>query len=395
MTASLPDDGAQLRAKLVHLPAVLRALGLLDDAEPEANGRRFKIRCPWHLESTPSCAIDIGPKERTLRARCFACGQGGDVLALVAAVHGLDLRRDYPRILALTADLALSPSHSRREGMLGGAGTGLEEVVEAGSPLSPQLCPKDFARGAEALLACAPLGGSLARGLASRGVLREAQADGWGSLPPNLRSNATPEGLSSLAARPELAWLLGSDGVRHPEHRLLIPWRAPTGHIWTLQRRFAPLHGDESPSKGGKYVLPSGHHHQPPAAYPYGAQVPELAIAEEIWLVEGAIDALAVRALNAKGLLRSDHALRSLAVLGLPGLGAWGQVRDWTLARVRGRVVRVALDADQAGAEAAARIGIDCHHGGAARVTRKGPPEGCKDWADVSAHRLGLAREAT
>lgn len=54
-------------------------------------GRTAFLCCPWHAERTPSCTITIGPKG-TIRAHCFGCSQTWDVHALVAQVHGLDLR---------------------------------------------------------------------------------------------------------------------------------------------------------------------------------------------------------------------------------------------------------------------------------------------------------------
>lgn len=37
---------------------------------------------------------------------CWACDQGGDLLALVAAAEGLDLRADFPRVLEISAGIA-------------------------------------------------------------------------------------------------------------------------------------------------------------------------------------------------------------------------------------------------------------------------------------------------
>ncbi|RYZ45999.1 MAG: hypothetical protein EOO72_02945 [Myxococcaceae bacterium] len=404
MTAAtnLPDDGAALEQLLAARGpfAVLAWLGL---AARREGPTRARLCCPFHQEHTPSATLEVGPRG-TLRLRCFgACARTWDVHGLVAQVHGLDVRRSYPRVLALEAGFAGYDLQDPTRGLV-------PRPVPRPAPLAepaPSITPGDFARGAAALLTLFPLGGSVAVGLASRGVLELARADGWGELPADVRSRspeldesagfdvddpAGPALVAQLRGRPELAWLLGPGGILLPEHRLLIPWRAPGGAVWTMERRYAPRYGDETPPQGGKYTRPSRRLHQPLAVYPYGANAPELATATELWFVEGALDVLAVRALNAAGLLTADGSPRPLAVLGLPGVGAWPQVRSWMLEHVQGRAVRVALDADTAGAELVKTIGAECLAAGAVSVRRKGPPVGCKDWADVSARELGLAR---
>jgi len=216
--------------------------------------------------------------------------------------------------------------------------------------------------------------------------LHEALADGWGALPADLGA-LLPE-----LQRPELAWLAAAGGVLAPEHRLLIPWRAPGGAVWTLQRRFAPRTGEELPAKGGKYALPDARQHRPAAEYPYGADSPELQTAEELWLVEGAIDVLAVRALNRAGLLPGGQR-RSLVALGLAGVAHWPKVRAWTLQQARGRRVFLALDADRAGEDAVRGLVADFHQAGAVKVRRQRPGSGFKDWADATAAKLGAGRQ--
>ncbi len=383
--SSLPDHAAQLRAALVDPAAVLRGLGLWARARRE--GRRYVFLCPWHGEKNPSCRIEPGPNEGTLRAKCFSCNAGGDVLALIAAVHRLDARRDFQRILDIGAELA--GIHLDR-----GPATGAPRPPRAApapppapAPRAeprPALSPVAFAAGVEQLLALSPLGGSsLAAGLEARGVLREALADGWGALPVDL-APLLPE-----LQRPELAWMAAPGGIRSPEHRLLIPWRAPGGQVWTLQRRYAPLTGEEVPAKGGKYMLPDAAQHRPAAEYPYGADSPDLQTAEELWLVEGAVDVLALRALNAGGFLAGKR--RSLVALGLAGVPHWPKVRAWTLQQARGRRVFLALDADRAGEDAVRGLVADFQRAGAVR--RQRPGSGFKDWAEATAAKLGAGRQ--
>jgi DNA primase len=63
------------------------------------------VLCPWHSENTPSCRVSVRD-HGALQAHCFGCGQTGDALALITAVHRLDLRRDTRAILTIGADLA-------------------------------------------------------------------------------------------------------------------------------------------------------------------------------------------------------------------------------------------------------------------------------------------------
>jgi hypothetical protein len=97
------DQAAELRRRLVDPRAVAEALGLVEGAKRQARG--IMIRCPWHVERTPSCSVTVGT-DGTVRVHCFGCERGGDVLHLVAGARGLDVHRDFPRVLAEAAQLA-------------------------------------------------------------------------------------------------------------------------------------------------------------------------------------------------------------------------------------------------------------------------------------------------
>lgn len=103
-TLALGPDA--IKRRLADPATALDALGLRDGAKRQARG--FVIACPWHAERTPSCSVTTGP-DGTLRAHCFGCGRTGDVIALGAAVLGLDVGTDFPRVLAeLAARCGLS-----------------------------------------------------------------------------------------------------------------------------------------------------------------------------------------------------------------------------------------------------------------------------------------------
>ena len=96
-----PDYTAELRRDLDDVPAVLAAL----DLKGKREGAGFKVLCPWHGERSASCMVRIGP-DRTLQARCHACGEGGDVFSLIAAVRGYPMPSGFRDVLREAAMLA-------------------------------------------------------------------------------------------------------------------------------------------------------------------------------------------------------------------------------------------------------------------------------------------------
>jgi hypothetical protein len=342
-------DTEAIRAALADPRDVAARLGLLEHAKKQPGGGLLVI-CPAHGDRGPSCSLTIGD-DRTLRVRCFACDLAGDIFDLLAAVEGLDRRRDFRAVFVRAAELAgIDPrSTSRAEH------TAAPPLPPRAAPPGPALDPATFDRVARAILSAGRLDASAAADVAcylsARGLLDAARADGWGALPP-IGSVAVDR--HELAAA-GLALPSGSDWIR-PAWRLCIPWRDRDGRIVTLQRRAL---GNADP----RYVLPAG---RAPAS-PYGIE--RLTGGGRIVIVEGAIDALAARLL----------ARTRVVVLGLAGVEAWRQ--DWA-EHMRGRRVSLATDADAAGEQCAGRIAGDLQ-GVAVEVRRVVPPAGAKDWADA------------
>lgn len=118
----MTGSAAVMRAKLTDARALCTALELFPKGwrKPARAGRGgWLVRCPWcnRGEDTPPCSVSLGP-DGTLRAKCFSCGASGDALSLIAAVHGLNLREDFPAVLGEAARLAsvalsLGPSRER------------------------------------------------------------------------------------------------------------------------------------------------------------------------------------------------------------------------------------------------------------------------------------------
>lgn len=94
---------ADIRTALSDPRGVVRLLGLEDGSRRE--GSCIKILCPLHDEKHPSCSVSLGP-DRTVRFKCFGCDATGDVLHLIGAVNGLNVSRDFPRIIEIGASLA-------------------------------------------------------------------------------------------------------------------------------------------------------------------------------------------------------------------------------------------------------------------------------------------------
>ena len=102
-----------VRRALSRPKAVAEKLGLKVE---QSSGSYVLVRCPAHGENTASCSLHA--RDGTLAVRCHGCGWTGDVLTLVAQVHGLDVRREFREVLATAAELAGMHEEARaaREG---------------------------------------------------------------------------------------------------------------------------------------------------------------------------------------------------------------------------------------------------------------------------------------
>jgi hypothetical protein len=334
-----------------------------------------------HAERTASCGLKSG--DRGLVWRCHGCSAGGDVLALVAAVERLDVRRDFSRVLERAAELAHLPAPAQHQ-----------REAPAPAPAPPAYDAARFDLLARAVLERGRLDGRAAgldveSYLDGRGLLAAARADGWAALPPEhahtgfiLDALGEAEERAAIATEgaelPSLADTFTTEDVRHaglasgvtfihPAARLIIPWKDPAGLVVNLQRRRID---DGAP----KYVGAKGR----AFPWPYGAEhVRALPHDAPIVLVEGAVDVLALRAILAE---QNEAVL----VVGLPGLAGW---RSSWAALARGRVAAVALDADAAGERDVMKVGAELLAAGAVRVERRKPDEGAKDWAEIVGRR--------
>lgn len=347
-------DVDAIRRALSNPADVCARLGWKGKRQP----RGVTILCPWHKENSASCSVVVA-SDGTIAARCFGCGTSGDVLHLVAAARGLDIRADFAAVAEAARELA-----------------GLEPEPAAGpdaAPAPPTVSTLAF----DAIFGCldslfVSSSEPVAAYLDRRRLLEAAYEDGWRALP--LRRDPQRELVLSLYqavdgrddvpeehrprfTRPDLdgCGFFADGGFVHPANLVCIPWRDQDGRVQTVQRRRL----DEGKPK---YVFPNGRR----PALPYGIE--RLVPGADVVLVEGAVDAIAIRPLAAQ-------LLGGAVPLGIPGTSGW---LDGWAEIVRGRRVLLAFDADDAGDRAAAELGQKLT---AAAAVERIRPRGRKDWA--------------
>ena len=324
---------------------------------------RFQARgalvcCPTHDDRSPSCSVFLA-KDETVAAKCHACGWSGDALGLIAAVHGLDARRDWRRVVDEAARLA-------------------PIVVQTTPPVPPRwrelaTTPCDnqtyHAVWSFALDLCSPLcttAPNVARYLEQRRVLADADAAGVRGLPTNTRSLVRALLATFERATLEQVGLLrrGRESLDWPDWPVLIPWRDRFGQITCVQKR--RLDGGVP-----KYRSPVGRSPRAPFGVDSLAESLRTCGGEaEVVLVEGALDALSRRRI-------ARHRRECVAVLGV--YSAATPCAGLPSDLLAGRSIVLALDADDAGERACVAIARELC-GVAGSFVRERPPQGVKDW---------------
>lgn len=344
------DLPRRIRERLDDPEELCRALGLLDRYKRQPGG--VWVLCPVHGDRSPSCSVTVGDGG-TVRVHCFACDFTGDALTLIAVVHRLDPKREFPRLLEVGAELA------------GIAIDGAAPVVAPRARPAPS--PRVEVHGVDdetfdAVVAPLARVGALdvdtpvSRYLAGRGLLEQARADGWFSVGPD--AGAMLVALFGPALLMQCGLTDERGNLKWSEHSLAIPWRTPTGLVQTIQRRHL---GSCEAAK--RYVFPTGRG----PAHPYGVE--RLATRGPVAIVEGAVDVLAWRALDADGFT---------SILGAPGVSGWRASWDPI---VRDRIAIVAFDDDEPGTREAMKLG-DRFHGAGAYAVRRATPKRGQDWAE-------------
>lgn len=87
--------------------AALGPEGFADRLGLEVGRQRLRdgllVCCPWHAERRPSCGIT--ERDGRIVAYCHSCHEGGDAITLVAALEGLDHRREFRRVAERAAEI--------------------------------------------------------------------------------------------------------------------------------------------------------------------------------------------------------------------------------------------------------------------------------------------------
>jgi DNA primase len=274
LPAARPDHAREIRYALTDAAHVCERLGLLAGRGTftrQAGG--VIVRCPWHEDRNPSCSIRRG-RDGTLAVRCHACGATGDVLSLIAIVHGLNTRQDFRSVLRVSAEIA---------GLWG-----VVHELDTGEPSSeerPRVAPpppepeRDYPAADEV---CRVWSNAVpttddpeaSAWFLSRGLDAELVADA--DLARVIRKGAPLPRWATYKGR---AWT-------ETGHRLVVPMRAPDGRVRSL--RGCRISEGDSPKR-----LPPGGHKATGLvmACPWGVALLEgRTVSVEVVIVEGEPD---------------------------------------------------------------------------------------------------------
>jgi DNA primase len=347
---------------------VCQQLGLYDPDNRHSYRKQaggLIVRCPHHGERTPSCSVRIG-RDGTLGAYCFACGWSGNVFTLVAEVHGLDAKRDFPRVLEIAASVV---------GIVDVGGGRYDRPPPPAPPPEPPVLEPELFDEMARMLDPIDHHDDVARYVAERlpgcdtSDLRALPVDATGLVDRIAENIGHDEWRRSGLANRTTGGLVWRD------HRLCILWRDEAGKVATIQRRLIrPARTTNVP----KYVFPSGRK----PTVPFGVErIATMGPSTGVAYTEGALDAIAYRVLAKREGF-------DVCVLGVPSVSIWKG--SWAM-YAQAREARIAFDRDAAGQKATQQIEDDFWRAQAVLVHVDQPDKPAKDWAEnlVALHRAG------
>ncbi len=330
---------------------------------PDASGDVF-VACPMpgHDDSTPSMLLHLDED----RYHCFGCGASGDVVQWVRDVYGVDTRDALAMLDA--ADERLPDPPTGAVSMLRSEVSRQHRSEQPGLDRTPQPRVRAALREAWRYYTLPRLAEKAAAYLADRGIDVAELGDVAGHTPFNpdqLVTHLRNRGFSDdelldagLARRRDDEPL--TDAF---QRRVLLPVRDTDGEVIGLIGRSTV--GDDRRA-AAKYLNPprTAVYDKSTALYTPGRV--DLAVDGVVVIVEGAIDALAIAAAaRAAGLAdRFQPACTS-------GLSFSDSQIEQILA-IHPRAPVIALDGDQAGQQAAARL--------AARIAQHGREAAIVTW---------------
>ena len=94
MTASIDAEAIRASVNLAEYAARY--------FEVQRVGKEYRALCFAHADTKPS--LSISEYRGAWRYRCWSCGEAGDVFDFYAAMHGLDVKRDFPQIIRALAN---------------------------------------------------------------------------------------------------------------------------------------------------------------------------------------------------------------------------------------------------------------------------------------------------
>lgn len=284
----------------------------------------------------PVCGSGNGPRRTAAfhvqgqRWKCFSCNSGGDVFDLVGVLDGIENKRDQLQAVAEWA--------------------GLDADLAPKTAAAPQPKPKhDYSTG------------------------RKREADYLQAMRANIND---PEAVAYIQGRgftmeeavafglgydPNAGGAKDEDGNWCERGRIVIPW--PGSDYYHIDRSTDPR-ADEK-----KYMKP-----KEPDVGPQPLYDPEATQEAAFFIVEGALDALAVRACG----------YRAVA---LGGTGARAAVEAMTARRCKG-VAIVMLDSDQAGTKASDTLTDLLAHAGIPQTMATTKTKDAAEW--LESDREGL-----
>lgn len=350
MTINPTDKAVLLEPEYLHAYCSAK-LG-----QPQRVGNLLVYPCPYGSHTRPK--LQAREYQGRGRAKCWACGEGGTVFDVAAAVEGLDVKKDFPAVVQAVADAVGYVLHDDSSGTPKKSSRKRKACFSRPSGV---VAPPTPDTPAEKPLESLPPDAQQR----IRQCMRRAE-----DYPEKLREHADHLGIpfEELEFRTHLD-SLKYGGIGLDEYNRLIYIYAAKDNIFAAKTR---NHAGHQP----RFIL------QGSPALPWGMDDAE--IAESVIITEGESDAMAIHASFYEYLEWVSHNAPDRyprpelypAIIAKPSASTfraeWGE-------RLRGKDVILVIDNDEAGLKGADKTAAALRASGVRRVFTWLPPDGCKD----------------